>query len=42
MKKEHFGDAKPRTVNQVGVLGGGLMGAGIAHVSLGKPRCRLS
>lgn len=38
MKKEHFGDAKPRTVNQVGVLGGGLMGAGIAHVSLGKAK----
>lgn len=38
MKKEHFGEAKPRPVNQVGVLGGGLMGAGIAHVSLGKAK----
>ncbi|GAD78914.1 fatty acid oxidation complex subunit alpha FadJ [Vibrio ezurae] len=39
MKKEHFGNATPATVNQVGVLGGGLMGAGIAHVSLAKAKC---
>ncbi|CAM4021327.1 fatty acid oxidation complex subunit alpha FadJ [Vibrio neonatus] len=36
MKKEHFGNATPAKVNHVGVLGGGLMGAGIAHVSLAK------
>ncbi len=38
MKKEHGGDAEPLTVKRVGVLGGGLMGAGIAHVSVAKAK----
>lgn len=38
MKKEHGGDAKPLPVKCVGVLGGGLMGAGIAHVSVAKAK----
>ncbi|CAM2795920.1 fatty acid oxidation complex subunit alpha FadJ [Vibrio rarus] len=38
MKKEHFANATPLAVEQVGVLGGGLMGAGIAHVSLAKAK----
>ncbi|OBT15871.1 multifunctional fatty acid oxidation complex subunit alpha [Vibrio sp. UCD-FRSSP16_10] len=38
MKKENFGDATPAKVTHVGVLGGGLMGAGIAHVSLAKAK----
>ncbi len=36
MKKEHGSDAKPNSIAQVGVLGGGLMGAGISHVSVAK------
>ena len=36
MKKEHGSDAKPNPVAQIGVLGGGLMGAGISHVSVAK------
>jgi 3-hydroxyacyl-CoA dehydrogenase/enoyl-CoA hydratase/3-hydroxybutyryl-CoA epimerase len=38
MKKETGGDAKPEAVHRVGVLGGGLMGAGIAHVSAAKAK----
>ena len=38
MKKEHGGDAKPAVVSRVGVLGGGLMGAGIANVSVAKAK----
>lgn len=33
------GDAEGRTVRQVGVLGGGLMGAGIAYASVTSARC---
>ncbi|CAE6895765.1 Catalyzes the formation of a hydroxyacyl-CoA by addition of water on enoyl-CoA. Also exhibits 3-hydroxyacyl-CoA epimerase and 3-hydroxyacyl-CoA dehydrogenase activities [Vibrio sp. B1FIG11] len=36
MKKENGAEADPATVNKVGVLGGGLMGAGISHVSVAK------
>ncbi|HHX8437403.1 TPA: fatty acid oxidation complex subunit alpha FadJ [Vibrio diabolicus] len=36
MKKENGTDAKPAPVHKVGVLGGGLMGAGISHVSVAK------
>ncbi|MEF1308853.1 fatty acid oxidation complex subunit alpha FadJ [Vibrio mytili] len=38
MKKEHGSDAKPANVKRVGVLGGGLMGAGISHVSVAKAK----
>ncbi|MDN2481631.1 fatty acid oxidation complex subunit alpha FadJ [Vibrio agarivorans] len=38
MKKENGSTAEPVTVKQVGVLGGGLMGAGIAHVSVAKAK----
>lgn len=38
MKKEHGSDAPPNKVSRVGVLGGGLMGAGISHVSVAKAR----
>lgn len=38
MKKETGGDAEPAQVNRIGVLGGGLMGAGIAHVSVAKAK----
>lgn len=38
MKKETGGDAKPQSVKRIGVLGGGLMGAGIAHVSAAKAK----
>lgn len=38
MKKEHGSEAKPAKVNKVGVLGGGLMGAGIGHVSVAKAK----
>ncbi|MBY8060487.1 fatty acid oxidation complex subunit alpha FadJ [Vibrio fluvialis] len=38
MKKENGSDAKPLKVNRVGVLGGGLMGAGISHVSVAKAK----
>ena len=38
MKKEHGADAEPNRVNRVGVLGGGLMGAGISHVSVAKAK----
>ncbi|PKF79039.1 fatty acid oxidation complex subunit alpha FadJ [Vibrio sp. vnigr-6D03] len=36
MKKENGSEAKPRNISKVGVLGGGLMGAGISHVSVAK------
>ena len=36
MKKEHGSDAEPQAVSRVAVLGGGLMGAGISHVSVAK------
>ncbi|GAB7230362.1 fatty acid oxidation complex subunit alpha FadJ [Vibrio rotiferianus] len=38
MKKENGAEADPATVNKVGVLGGGLMGAGISHVSAAKAK----
>ncbi len=38
MKKENGAHAEPRPVNRVGVLGGGLMGAGISHVSVAKAK----
>lgn len=38
MKKEFGVDAKPQTIKSVGVLGGGLMGAGIAYVSAIKAK----
>ncbi|CAM3044341.1 fatty acid oxidation complex subunit alpha FadJ [Vibrio ordalii] len=38
MKKETGSDAKPQTVKRIGVLGGGLMGAGIGHVSVAKAK----
>ncbi|QIR06680.1 fatty acid oxidation complex subunit alpha FadJ [Salinivibrio costicola] len=36
MKKENGADAEPGEIKRIGVLGGGLMGAGIAHVSVAK------
>lgn len=36
LKKEHGADAQPRAINAVGVLGGGLMGGGIAFVTATK------
>ncbi|CQD40727.1 fatty acid oxidation complex subunit alpha FadJ [Yersinia mollaretii] len=33
LKKETGGDAQPRAIHRVGVLGGGLMGGGIANVT---------
>ncbi|MDF2153772.1 fatty acid oxidation complex subunit alpha FadJ [Vibrio sp. CAU 1672] len=38
MKKEHGSDAEPAEVRHVGVLGGGLMGAGISHVTVAKAK----
>ncbi len=38
MKKENGAEAEPVAVNRVGVLGGGLMGAGISHVSVAKAK----
>ncbi|WP_217532660.1 fatty acid oxidation complex subunit alpha FadJ [Vibrio metschnikovii] len=38
MKKEHGSDAEPKLVKHVSVLGGGLMGAGISHVSVAKAK----
>ncbi|WP_045377396.1 fatty acid oxidation complex subunit alpha FadJ [Vibrio campbellii] len=38
MKKENGAEAEPASVNRVGVLGGGLMGAGISHVSVAKAK----
>lgn len=36
IKKERGADAQPRTINSVGVLGGGLMGGGIAYVTAAR------
>ncbi|PSW18829.1 fatty acid oxidation complex subunit alpha FadJ [Photobacterium sanctipauli] len=36
MKKENGADTEPRKISQVGVLGGGLMGGGISHVTATK------
>ncbi|GAL37405.1 enoyl-CoA hydratase [Vibrio maritimus] len=38
MKKEFGSDAEPNTVNNAVVLGGGLMGAGITHVTVSKAK----
>lgn len=38
MKKEHGSDAEPSSVKRVAVLGGGLMGAGISHVTVAKAK----
>ncbi|CAE6898193.1 Catalyzes the formation of a hydroxyacyl-CoA by addition of water on enoyl-CoA. Also exhibits 3-hydroxyacyl-CoA epimerase and 3-hydroxyacyl-CoA dehydrogenase activities [Vibrio sp. B1REV9] len=38
MKKENGTDAEPASISKVGVLGGGLMGAGISHVSVAKAK----
>ncbi|KHD24960.1 multifunctional fatty acid oxidation complex subunit alpha [Vibrio caribbeanicus] len=38
MKKENGSDADPLPVKRVAVLGGGLMGAGISHVSVAKAK----
>ncbi|MBD1556084.1 fatty acid oxidation complex subunit alpha FadJ [Vibrio sp. S9_S30] len=38
MKKDNGSEAKPRNISKVGVLGGGLMGAGISHVSVAKAK----
>ncbi|WP_322802924.1 fatty acid oxidation complex subunit alpha FadJ [Vibrio alfacsensis] len=38
MKKENGTDAEPASIRKVGVLGGGLMGAGISHVSVAKAK----
>ncbi|MCG9575503.1 fatty acid oxidation complex subunit alpha FadJ [Vibrio tubiashii] len=38
MKKEHGSDAQPKPIARAAVLGGGLMGAGISHVSVAKAK----
>lgn len=38
MKKEHGSEATPAAVKRVAVLGGGLMGAGISHVTVAKAK----
>lgn len=38
MKKEKGSNAEPKIIHRVGVLGGGLMGGGIAHVSIAKAK----
>ena len=38
LKKDSVADAPARPVNKVGVLGGGLMGAGIAFISIDKAK----
>ncbi|KHA61795.1 multifunctional fatty acid oxidation complex subunit alpha [Vibrio variabilis] len=38
MKKENGSDAEPLPVKRAAVLGGGLMGAGISHVSVAKAK----
>ncbi|WP_260258903.1 fatty acid oxidation complex subunit alpha FadJ [Vibrio intestinalis] len=38
MKKENGADAEPHAINRVAVLGGGLMGAGISHVTVAKAK----
>ncbi|NOH52838.1 fatty acid oxidation complex subunit alpha FadJ [Vibrio coralliilyticus] len=38
MKKENGSDAEPKAIKRAAVLGGGLMGAGISHVSVSKAK----
>lgn len=38
MKKDRMVDAEPRKLHKIGVLGGGLMGAGIAYVTIDKAK----
>ncbi|MDA0118382.1 fatty acid oxidation complex subunit alpha FadJ [Vibrio sp. T11.5] len=38
MKKENGSDAEPKMIERAAVLGGGLMGAGISHVSVSKAK----
>ncbi|MGD8120710.1 fatty acid oxidation complex subunit alpha FadJ [Vibrio sp. TRT 2004] len=38
IKKEHGSDAEPKKLQRAAVLGGGLMGAGISHVSVAKAK----
>ncbi|WP_375750836.1 fatty acid oxidation complex subunit alpha FadJ [Vibrio sp. HN007] len=38
MKKENGSDAEPKSITKTAVLGGGLMGAGISHVSVSKAK----
>ncbi|TMX45528.1 fatty acid oxidation complex subunit alpha FadJ [Vibrio sp. Hep-1b-8] len=38
MKKEHGSDVEPKKLQRAAVLGGGLMGAGISHVSVAKAK----
>ncbi|MEH0688762.1 fatty acid oxidation complex subunit alpha FadJ [Vibrio cholerae] len=38
MKKDNGSDATPRKIQRAAVLGGGLMGAGISHVSVAKAK----
>ncbi|KLN63033.1 MULTISPECIES: fatty acid oxidation complex subunit alpha FadJ [Vibrio] len=38
MKKENGSDAQPKSIERAAVLGGGLMGAGISHVSIAKAK----
>jgi 3-hydroxyacyl-CoA dehydrogenase/enoyl-CoA hydratase/3-hydroxybutyryl-CoA epimerase len=38
MKKENGSDAEPKAIERAAVLGGGLMGAGISHVSVSKAK----
>ncbi|MCK6262700.1 fatty acid oxidation complex subunit alpha FadJ [Vibrio sp. ZSDE26] len=38
MKKEHGSSADPASVDRVAILGGGLMGAGIGHVTVTKAK----
>ena len=39
MKKDLGSEASPTKIERAAVLGGGLMGAGISHVSVAKQRC---
>ncbi|NOI28426.1 fatty acid oxidation complex subunit alpha FadJ [Vibrio coralliilyticus] len=38
MKKENGSDSEPKAIERAAVLGGGLMGAGISHVSVSKAK----
>lgn len=42
MKKEKGSDAEPKSIDYVGILGGGLMGGGIAHVSIAKAKKKVT
>lgn len=42
MKKEKGSEAVPKSIDHVGVLGGGLMGGGIAHVSIIKAKKKVT